>query len=192
MDRRQAIKKLAAGTALAAGGSVVLSSRDVAYAASAPGTGLTNVPGPSEPLPVGTTNNSNGTVTLSDVSSPSCSSGSLTRSYSWRINGFNINGGTPWQFYIRNSTDSETIREGVSGYSTPNLNDGTVVLRKTNKPKKTKPGVLKPLANGDYYDISMLVTWQCSGAGAYLQTEYKFSATYPNPPTVEVVSYNII
>ena len=187
MDRRQAIKKLAAGTAIAAGGSVVLSSREVAYAASAPGTGLTNVPGPSEPLPVGTTNNGNGTVTLSDVSSPSCSSGSLSRSYSWRINGFDIKGGNTWKFFIRNSADTQTIREGVGGYSNPNLNDGTVVLRKTNK-----PGKLKPLDNGDSYDIGMLVTWQCSGAGAYLRAEYRFSATYPNPPTIEVVSYAIV
>ena len=187
MNRRQAIKKLAAGTALASGGSLILSSREVAYAASAPGTGLTDVPAPSEPLPVGTTNNPNGTVTLSDVSSPSCSSGSLTRSYSWRVNGFNMNGGKTWKFFIRNSSDTHTIREGVGGYSTPNLNHSTVVLRKTNK-----PGKLKKLDDGDSYDIGMLVTWQCSGAGAYLQAEYRFTATYPNPPTVEVISYDII
>lgn len=187
MDRRQAIKKLAAGAAIASGGSMVLSSRDVAFAASAPGTGLVDVPGPSEPLPVGSTNNPNGTVTLSDVSTPSCGPGTMTRSYSWRVNGFNINGGKTWKFFVRNSSDTQTIREGVSGYSPPNLNHGTVVLRKTNK-----PGNLKPLDNGDSYDIGMLVTWQCSGAGSYLQAEYRFSATYPNPPTVEIVSYNVV
>lgn len=187
MDRRQAIKKLAAGTAIASTGSLVLSSRDVAYAASAPGTGLTDVPGPSEPLPITVTNNSNGTVTLGDATSPSCGSGTPTSSYSWRINAFNIKGGRTWKFYIRDSSDSQTIREGVSGYSSPNVNHSTIVLRKNNN-----GGQLKKLDPGDSYDVGMLVTWQCPGASAYLQAEYRFSATYPNPPTVEIVSYNII
>jgi hypothetical protein len=34
MDRREAIKKLAAGGAIAAGGSMILSSNNVAFAAS--------------------------------------------------------------------------------------------------------------------------------------------------------------
>lgn len=186
MDRREAIRKLAAGGAIAATGSMVLSSRSVAYAASAPGTGLTDVPGPAEPLPVSATNNGNGTVTLRDVSSPSCSIGSLTRTYSWKINGFNIDGGRTWKFFVRNGDDSETIREGVGDYSSPNLDHDTVVLRKTNK-----PGKLRPLDAGDSYDVSMLVTWSC-GTGAYLQAEYRFTATYPAPPDVQVVSYDVI
>ncbi len=186
MDRREAIKKLAAGGAIAATGSMVLSSREVAYAASAPGTGLTNVPGPTEPLPVSATNNSNGTVTLTDASSPSCSVGSLTRTYSWKINGFNLKGGNSWKFFVRNSNDTQTVREGIGGYSSPNLNHSTVVLRKTNKPDK-----LKPLDNGDSYDISMLVTWSC-GAGAYLQAEYRYTATYPAAPDVQIVAYDVI
>ena len=186
MDRRQAIKKLAAGTAIASTGSLVLSSRDVAYAASAPGTGLIDVPGPNEPLPITFANNSNGTVTISDASSPSCGAGTPTTSYSWRINAFNIKGGKTWRFYIADTSDVP-IREGVGGYSSPNLNHSTVVLRKNNN-----GGKLKPLDSGDTYDVGMLVTWQCSGAGAYLQAEYRFSATYPNPPAIEIVSYGII
>ena len=107
-------------------------------------------------------------------------------SYSWKVNAFNINGGSTWKFFVRNSNDSQTIREGIGSYSSPNLNHGTVVLRKTNN-----PGKLKPLDPGDSYDISMLVTWSCGG-DAYLQSEYRFAATYPAPPDVQVVSYNVI
>ena len=58
-----------------------------------------------------------------------------------------------WKFFIRNSNDTATIREGVSDYSTPpNQNHGTVVLRKDNN-----GGKLKPLDNGDYYDVGMRV-----------------------------------
>ena len=66
------------------------------------------------------------------------------------------------------------------------LDHDTVVLRKTNK-----PGKLRPLDAGDSYDVSMLVTWSC-GTGAYLQAEYRFTATYPAPPDVQVVSYDVI
>ena len=69
MDRREAIRKLAAGGAVTLGASAVLSTRDVAYAASAPGTGLTDVPGPGEPLPISSSSgNGNGTVLVGDAS----------------------------------------------------------------------------------------------------------------------------
>jgi len=185
MDRRQAIKKLAAGTAIASGGSLVLSSRDVAYAMSAPGTGLIGAPGSGDVQHITTWNNPNGTVTLSDTNNPSCSpgAGELERSYSWRINSFNIKGGRTWKFFIRNASDTATIREGAGGFSDPNTTHNTVVLRKTNK-----PGKLKPLDNGDSYSIEMMVTWKCSEAASSLRYQYRFSATYPNPPTVQFIA----
>jgi hypothetical protein len=165
MDRRQAIKKLAAGTALASGGSMVLSSRVVAYASSA---------GPSDPV---ITNNSNGTVTIAmgDGGAASCEPGSET-AFAWRIDTFNLKGGNTWRFFIRNSTDTADIAEGEGGNSGFNTNYGTVVLRKSNK-----SGKLKPLDNGDTYVLTTNVL-RCGGSP---QVAYRISGTYPNPPTIE-------
>ncbi len=193
MDRREALKKLAAGGAIAATGSVVLSSRDVAYAASGPGTSLTEIPGPSEPLPITVqTNISNngktGTVTVGDNTSPTCGSGTMMRSYSWRINSYNISGGNSWKLQIKDSNDSQVIADFIStNFSQPNSNHGIVLLRKANN-----GGAAKPLDRDDDYSVDMFVTWQCSGAGAYVEAIYRFSATFPDPPTVSVQYYEVL
>jgi hypothetical protein len=185
MDRREAIKKLAAGSALAAGGSMVLSSRDVAYAASTPGTGLFDVPGPTDNLPV-TLNSSGGIMTLSDPSNPTCTPGSLDRSYSWKINQLHLwkRSGT---LEIRNSTNTETIRDGVGGYSAPNPNHGTVTLR-----KMSESGQPEDLRKADKFEIELLVTWRCSGAGCYVRAEYVFDLKYDKWPRIDVGSYAVV
>lgn len=164
---------------------MVLSSREVAYAASAPGTGLIDIPGDGETLPVAVTGNEYG-ITLSDVSSPACTSGELIRSYSWRINDFNLDK-RGWRLLINEPGSDNTIMGVTGAYSIPNLNHGTVELRKANKnqPKAKK------LSNGDSYDISLMVTWQCSGANSYAQAEYRFIAAYPTLPQPAFDSYTV-
>ncbi len=183
MDRREALKKLAAGGAIAATGSMVLSTRDVAYAASAPGTGgLTGIPGPGEQLPITvqtslSNNGKRGTVTISDNTSPTCDSGPPNRWYSWRINSSNIKGGNGWKLQIKDGADNQVIREFIdSGFTTSDPNHGTVLLRKANN-----GGKAKPLDRGDDYSVDMMVTWQCQGAAA-VEAVYRFSSSSPDSP----------
>ena len=185
MDRREAIKKLAAGSALAAGGSMVLSSRNVAYAASAPGTGLAGVPGPSDDLPI-TVNSSNGVVTYSDASNPTCASGSLDRSYSWTIKSLKLKGKTS-KLEIRNSSNTEMIRNAVGGYSNPNSGHGTVELHKVSE-----SGESEDLVKADKFEVGLIVRWRCSGADAYVEAEYSFAGKYAKAPKVNVDSYVVV
>jgi hypothetical protein len=68
MDRRAALKKLAAGGAIAMGGSMVLSSNAVAYAASVPDGVISGIPPKGQPLPVSIPpfTNSTGVLTITD------------------------------------------------------------------------------------------------------------------------------
>jgi hypothetical protein len=192
LNRREAIRKLAAGGAVAAGASVVLSSHDVAFAASPPDTGLTNVPGSTEPLPIAFMPNTNGTVTVGDATSPACTSGGgPTVTYSWKVNSFSFSGGNRHLLVVNAANLSQIIHDtsGSSGYSSPNTGHPAVELRKTNNGRKRQ---IKPLESGDSYSISVIVTWQCSGANSALEAEYTLMGMGSNPPAVGVSSYDII
>jgi hypothetical protein len=41
----------------------------------------------------------------------------------------------------------------------------------------------------DVYDVGLIRSWRCSGAGSALTAEYRISGTYPGAPTIENVSY---
>lgn len=192
MNRRDAIKKLAAGGAVAAGASVVLSSNDVAFAASPADTGLVDVPGPTEALPLAFTSNSNGSATIGDAVSPSCAGGGTpTVTYSWKVNTFNFSGGSRHLVMVNASNLSQVIQDtmGSSAYSSPNSDHATIELRKTTN---GRPRQLKLLENGDTYSISLIVTWQCSGANSALEAEYVLTGNGPAAPSVGVSSYSII
>lgn len=211
MDRREAIRKLAAGGAVAVGASTVLSSRDVAYAASVPGTGLSDVPGPGEPLPISSSSgNGNGTVLIGDASGAVCDGGSSSPSstFAWRINAYNVAdtptilGPLPPQFLIKNSADVAVIVAGTNfsnncsicptPYSSPTSTNSTVSLRKrlfVNLFGGIEIEV--PLSAGDSYDIGLMRTWQCAGAGSAVTAEYRMTGVYPNAPTVENISYTV-
>jgi hypothetical protein len=187
MDRREALKKLAAGGAIAATGSVVLSTRDVAYAFSGANSGLSGLPASDQPLPITaqTTMSSNGkkgTVTISDTTAPMCGTQSAGRHYCWRINSFNVKGGNGWKLQIKDGNDSQVICDFISdSFTPPNSTHGTVLLRKANN-----GGAAKPLDRGDDYSIDMYVTWQCSGP-SYVDAIYRFQATFPDSPTVSII-----
>jgi hypothetical protein len=183
MDRREALKKLGAGSAIAATGSIVLSSRAVASSGSGTGPGgLTGIPGPGEQLPITvqtslSSNGKRGTVTISDSTSPMCGLNGANSWYSWRIVSSNIKGGNGWKLQIKDGSDSQVIRGFDGGsFTTSDPNHGTVLLRKANN-----GGAPKPLDRGDVYEVEMLVTWQCQGADD-VERVYRFSSSFPDSP----------
>jgi hypothetical protein len=187
MDRREALRKLAAGGAVAAGASVVLSSNDVAFAASPPGTGLSGVPGPGEPLEITYTPNNNGTITIADATQASCASGALTVTYSWRILGYDVSGSKRRLAIYTNPPGTSALVQGPNEnictscptpYSSPSTTNNDVVLRKNNP-----GGQIDPLDAGDEYSVGVLVTWRCGSNTPYTR-EFAIGATYPNVPVV--------
>jgi hypothetical protein len=197
MDRREALKKLAAGGVVAAGAPIVLSSFDVAAAASPPGTGLQGVPGSGEPILVNhQVNSSTDTIALSIATAPTCSSGTLTTTYEWMIIQYTVQAQRRLQ--IRNSTNTSTLVAGAvdttcSGgcgttYSTPSTATGAVTLRTVQQGDDARP---RALAAGNRWVVQVRITWQCSGHSA-VQAEYRIDGTYPNTPTVTNQSYTIL
>jgi hypothetical protein len=174
MDRRVALKKLAAGGAIASGASLVLSSHDVAYAASPPGTNLSNVPGDGEDLLIVFTPNLNGSLTIGDDVSPVCFEGDLTVTYSWQVNGFGFSGGNRHLLMLNAGNLNEVIHDttGSSGYSVPSSTHGTIELRKTTNGNDNP----KPLDATDTYNISVIISWSC-GVSAPLVAEYLIQGT---------------
>lgn len=179
MNRREALQKLAASGAIAAGGSLLLSSSDVAYAASPPGTGLTGVPGPGEPLRIQATFNSNGTITISDTSNPSCDGGGpVGTTYAWTIESIHL-GSSKRNFYVLDADSNAAIasaqnKKGCTNcpQSSGSTSLGSVILRKDNN-----GGQLKPLESNDRFTLRLQVSWNCVGASNSVTTEYLISGT---------------
>lgn len=191
MNRREAIQKLATGGAVAAGASIVLSTNDVAHAASPPDTGLTNVPAPSEPLPTVFVPNSNGTATIDATSPAACANGGTpTVSYSWKVNSFNFSGGSRHLLLVNASNLSQIVHDTTSstGYSPASTALAAIELRKTNNGRKRN---IKKLDPGDVYNISVIVSWQCAGANSALEAEYTIVGNGPAVPTITNSSYNV-
>lgn len=189
MDRREALKKLAAGGAIATTGSFVVSSRAVAFSGSGEPSGLTGVPGPNEVLPVSvqtslSSNGKRGTVIISDTTTPMCGNQPPNRHYCWRINTFGVKGGRGWKLQVKDGNDSQVICDYISqSFTPPNTNHGTVLIRKANK-----GGGAQLLDRGDHYAADMYVTWQCQGSST-VEAIYRFSGTFPDQPTVERIHY---
>jgi hypothetical protein len=189
MNRREAIRKLAAGGAVTLGASAVLSSNDVAFAASPPDTGLVNVPADGAPLPSSTSANGDGTVTINVSSGASCASGGApTVSYAWKVNSFSFSGGNRHMILKANG---QTVHDttGGSGYSSANPGFGVVNVAKTNNGRKRK---IKPLGSSDSYSLSVLVTWQCANANAALEAEYVVDGIGPQPVFTSNSSWDVV
>jgi hypothetical protein len=189
MNRRDAIKKLAAGGAVTLGASAVLSTNNVAFAASPPDTGLVGVPAQGAPPPLSFSPNGNGTVTLDASSGAACISGaSPTITYAWKVNSFSFSGGNR---HLILSSNGQTIHDtkGGSGYSAASTGYAVVNVAKTNNGSKRQ---IKPLASSDTYNLSLLITWQCSGANSALEAEYVISGVGPGSVSGSNASWNII
>ena len=175
MDRREALKKLAIGGAIAAGGSVVVASNAVALTTSGPVIGIPA--GPGETLPVVTPRVGRPPrPSVVDASTVSCSSGSLTTTYAWRLHSFNLARSTAYtQILVRNPTGTSTITQGPVGvkswvnpdrnyYAGPNgmsLCKRAVGTLFAGTPFAFSFNIDSPLANGDRWAVDMQVSWDC-------------------------------
>ena len=195
MDRREALKKLAAGGAVAAGGSMVLSSNRVAYAASV--GGVTGIPAPGEPLPI-TYNTTTGPamVQIQDATTPGCADDSpVTTTHSWKINSYAVAGFASWvqmllwdasntSQIIAGPTASPTCGPACTGYSAPTTFSGITLKKRYLGSFFGFPiEIVISLQDGDYYEVDTMITWTCAGHPP-VTAEYRFSGTYPNAPTV--------
>jgi hypothetical protein len=196
MNRRDALKKLAAGGVVAAGAPMVLSSFDVAAAASPPGTSLSGVPESGQPLLFSHVATADGRVQIADASNPTCMSGTMTRTYEWSVHSYNVHHNNR-RLQLRNGADTQTMIDGPSNdtcttgcptpYTLPSTTDGAITLRSL----QSNPTMPRQLGDGDQYVIQVRITWQCSGNAA-LQAEYRLSGTFPNAPTVTNQSYTVL
>ena len=192
MDRRAALKKLAAGGAIAMGGSMVLSSNSVAYAASVPTVVISGIPPAGQPLPVSIPpfSNSSGILTIVDSTQPLYNGAqSVQVSHAWRINGYNLR---------QNSATGVEIRTGgqriqASGQPTCVTGCGGSYFTGTNTAEVQTFGgndKNKKLQGGDTYDIGMMVVWQVPNVQT-ITAVYRITGTIGGAATVINESYVI-
>ena len=180
MDRRAALKKLAAGGAIAAGGSFVLSSNQVAFAAS----GGTSIPGPGDDLPI-SSGSTQGQVSITDSTYYTCpepGGGEPTVTYSWKINGYNLRPPGNSTIELVDANTGEVLQTAELGptceSSCANLlyqgGSNSAFLRRDHS----------KLKDGDEYDIGLMVEWQC---GSVTTRVYSVRGIYPGPATAWAV-----
>jgi hypothetical protein len=157
VDRREALKKVAAGGAVAAGGHFVLSSFDVAAAASAPG-----ISGLPDTNPFTVTSGGN-TVTLTyQPQAVECTGGGpLTVQFAWEIVSFVPSSQNPSLQVLY----AGTVIASFPGNPTSNLSVdyGSVTLQRST-------GNLNNTA--DVFEIRATVLWTCGTNQA--QAVYSF------------------
>ena len=127
MDRREALTKLAAGGTIAATGSLVLSSNNVAFASSV--GDITGLPEPGQTIPVtysAITANPARVQVAVDPNDPgfphvTCPAGVVTPTYQWRLASYNTSATFPQytQVYLNNVNDSATVIAGPATSVTP-------------------------------------------------------------------------
>ena len=175
MDRREALKKLAVGGAIAAGGSMVLSSNAVAQTSS--GMPIGGIPGPGVD-PGFTTVSDKGGVVITEPSAPVCANGVVSTTAWWRTLSFNLKAPLNKQFQLINPASNARLMsnainsDGSCNGCTSNIGQvgGRSVLLRRDSSK---------LKNGDFYEIELRVLWQCSDGK--VEAVYKISGTYPGP-----------
>ena len=159
------------------GGSMVLSSNNVAFAASGPVAG--GIPLEGEPLPISIPpfTNSTGILTITDVTQPVYNGGqSVQTSQGWRINGYTLERG--------NSATGLELRSGgqvirASGQPTCTTGCGGSYFAGSGT-AEVQPlgpnGRGMKFKGGDPYDIGMLVTWTVPSVQT-VTAEYRIAGT---------------
>jgi hypothetical protein len=147
VDRREALKKVAAGGAVAAGGHFVLSSFDVAAAASAPGIG--GLPD-DNPFTVTTSGN---TVTITSQAAPvTCTGGGTPLvEYRWEIRNFTPSTGQNQSLEVLSGTTTIARFPGAPNPSELSSSYSSVTVRRN-------PGNLN---TSDVFTIWATVRWTC-------------------------------
>ena len=176
MDRRAALKKLAAGGAIAACGSMVLSSNNVAFAQSGPLP--PDAPGP-EGLIITRTDTGRRGEGYIVVTAPTPPFAAERVTYEWQIHGCSVPNGRT--LVVINQTNGQIIARGLNGGCSPFVvkngalpNAPSVVVR-TVAGGSSNPKELSP---GDSIDLVLIVTWLVNGAEVV--GRYRISGTYPN------------
>jgi hypothetical protein len=174
MDRREALKKLAVGGAIAAGGSIVLSSNNVAFAASGD-----PVPPPSAlalTTPVG--NKGEGTLRITAPPAPT-GANPATTTYQWEIRGCDVDQGRT--LVVVNDSTNQAIARANNGScpSTPILTQpsntaGSVTVRTAAGGSSS----LKNLEPGNTVTLRLIVKWYVDGQ--LVEGRYQVSGAYPN------------
>jgi hypothetical protein len=196
MNRREALKKLGAGTAIAAGGSLVLSSNAVAQTASG---NVPDIPAANEPL--------DPTVTLTgfpvqvEFAAPAfltCSgTGSPTTTYSWRIASYTITGFLAGlsQLRIVNQSGGVVVPGTTVGSScTSGCGNGPGYFTSTNRFVRVERSILGifdgSFQNGDSVIIELLVVTSCPG-GPTISAEYRYDSSNGLDSPMENFSYTV-
>jgi hypothetical protein len=164
VDRREALKKVAAGGAVAAGGHFVLSSFDVAAAASAPG-----ISGLPDENPFAVTSSGNTVTITNQAPDPTCTGGGTpTVQYEWEIVDFTGASGQNPLLEVQNA--GLTIASFPTGTRVSPLSASysSVTLRRT-------PGNLN---TADSFQIRARVRWTCPSNSA--EAVYSFIQTAGN------------
>jgi hypothetical protein len=189
VDRREALKKLAAGSAVAAGASIVLTSNGVAFAASIGDTGLDggSIPGPGEPVDViideSVTGGNDKEFSITNVGTPACTnSGQPTTTYQWQIVSF-TNGRNKATSLVLRLAGGQTISStgGATGFTSPSVNASSGVFGRADGDPMKK----------DSYVAEMRVTWTCSGSSARVEALYRFTVV-ETASSQETLEWNII
>lgn len=208
MDRRDALKKLAAGGALVVTSPVILPSVRVAHAASPAGTGMNGLPAPGEPVPFVDVPATGGRFDrrqvgiVIDNSGVECEDGSLPLvSYEWRIVS------TSWQhdkktYQLRLAEATSSVADpagtelastppSASGFSGPTAYSapswaGAFVVRKRGKLGD------ETLKNGDSYAVETRIRWQCDRSRSAVEAEYLFTGQGDATPSVTNTSWAIV
>ena len=180
VNRRDALKKLAAGGAIAAGGSLVLSSNAVAETASGPP--ITGIPGPGEDLTNFVTFSNQGDVTFTHNDTAVCpGGGGVTTTYRWRTVGFTLSPPRNKRLQLLDAT-SLALLNGNDISAT-----GTCISCTDNQLTSGSNSALlqREISNiktGDQYTLELEITWECSGSPTVVAT-YDVAGTYPDPAT---------
>lgn len=169
MDRREALKKLAAGSAVAAGASIVLTSNAVAFTASIGDTGVVGFPGPGQELPItpvvnGSGNSAKTVVVDVDTQGVGCSpDGAATILCGWRLISRSTND-------IRLTLPSGTIDAISSSYSALNNLDTRIEVSRGGNPS----------LNGQTYSFGLMTESFCGSGRPYVRTEFIFNGDGAN------------
>jgi len=174
MDRREALKKLAVGGALAAGGSIVLSSNNVAFAQSTSGPPSPDLVSITTPT---TGKRGAGIIKLSAPNAPDGASDGTT--YEWQIRGCSVPNGRT--LVIINSANGQIIARGQQNGCSPFTVTSGPLSNAPSVDVRTVAGgssTPKELSPGDSVNLRLIVKWNVNGA--VVEGLYAIGEVYPS------------
>jgi len=199
VNRREALRRLAATGAIAVGGSQVLSTTAVAQTASGPLP--VGIPSNGESLPVSASQETLfGLVFALTLTAPtySCDSGSLTTTYAWKIDSYAFT--PPFVFpgdrYARLESGGVVIDGGPGTSCGPNCTGAAYATTPSGSATITRRReglfgrVPEAFSASDTGVIDLLVTWTCTG-GPTVTAEYRYDRSNGLNSPMQNLSYDV-